>query len=205
VIRTVSFDQSEIIKNIMHLHANGVIECDVTYGNGSFYADIERPKFKFDLDPQTTDTERSCSTELPVNNETFNSLMFDPPFLTYIKDKREHNSIMAKRFGGYWAYHELEDHYKKTAKEAYRVLKKDGVFIVKCQDIIHNHKMHCTHANMINWCSDSGFRLLDLFVLVAKHRMSVTGKNRKQQHARIYHSFFLVFKKLNRKPLCEDK
>ena len=45
-------------------------------------------------------------------------VMFDPPFLTYIKSARDHNSIMAKRYGGYWKYEELADHYKKTIKEA---------------------------------------------------------------------------------------
>jgi hypothetical protein len=124
--------------------------------------------------------------------------MFDPPFLTYVKNGREHKDgkvQMTARFGGYWSYKELSDHYTQTIVEAARVLKCGGVFVVKCQDIIHNHKMHCTHANVIAWASEAGFRLRDLFVLAAKHRMPGPQKG-KQKHARVFHSYFLVFERL---------
>jgi hypothetical protein len=102
---------------------------------------------------------------------------------------------MAKRFSGYWRYDELADHYQQTAKEAGRIIKKKGIFVVKCQDIIHNHKMHCTHANMIQWCAE-WFRLKDLFVLPAKHRMPSPNRKGSQKHARIFHSYFLVFERI---------
>lgn len=194
--KSVYESQHDIIQAIMALHTGGKIDCDITYGNGKFYSDIEKPLHRFDLDPQTPCTQKACSTNVPLPDSSLKSIMFDPPFLTYIKKQRGHNSVMAKRFGGYWNYVELEEHYQNTADEASRLLQGGGVFVVKCQDIIHNHKMHCTHANMINWCADAGFRLLDLFVLPAKHRMPMPGKNRKQQHARIHHSYFLVFKKV---------
>lgn len=193
--KSVSYDQTEIIKSIIDLHCPDGIEADITYGNGAFYKEIDEPKFKSDICPQVDGVIEACSTNLPYENETINSIMFDPPFLTYIKQSRDHNSIMAKRFGGYWAYDELAHHYNETCRETYRVLKKKGVFIVKCQDIIHNHKIHCTHQKMINWCEGEGYRLLDLFILPAKHRMPMPGKGRKQKHARIHHSYFLVFLK----------
>lgn len=200
MIKSVSYSQSEIIKNILKLHCPEGIQCDITYGNGSFYKDIEPPSLKSDLDPQSNGVLKCCSTNLPYENNSIKSIMFDPPFLTYIKAGREHNSLMAKRFGGYWRYEELEDHYSKTAREASRVLEVGGVLVVKCQDVIHNHKMHCTHAKMIGWCESASFRILDLFVLPAKNRLPLPEKQgerkRSQKHARIYHSYFLVFKKL---------
>ena len=42
-----------------------------------------------------------------------------------------------------------------------------------------------------------GMRLSDLFVLLAKSRMTIS--QRTQKHARIYHSYFLVFKKTNQR------
>lgn len=103
---------------------------------------------------------------------------------------------MGKRFSGYWTYDELWSHYSETIIEAARIVKKDGVFVVKCQDIIHNHRMHCTHAKVIQFCEQNGFRLLDLFVLSAKHRMPSPNRVGTQKHARIFHSYFLAFKKL---------
>ena len=103
--------------------------------------------------------------------------------------------IMSNRFAGYWKYDELADHYRATLAEAYRVLKHKGILIVKFQDIIHNHKMHCTHANVINWAGHHGFRLLDMFILTAKHRLPAPNRQGTQKHSRIFHSYFLVFTK----------
>lgn len=67
--------------------------------------------------------------------------------------------------------------------------------IFKCQDIIHNHRMHCTHSKVIAWAEECGMRLLDLFILAAKHRLPAPNRGGQQKHARIYHSYFLVFEK----------
>lgn len=73
------------------------------------------------------------------------------------------------------------------------MLTKKGKLIIKSQDIIHNHRMHCTHQKTINWCEEVGFRLLDLFVLTADRRMRVN--KHEQKHARIFHSYFMVMTK----------
>lgn len=198
-IQSVSHDQDYIIKSIMELCGIRWFDADLTYGNGGFWRNLPEPLFKFDIDPQTSDTKAASSVNVPMNDGAFESVMFDPPFLTYIKAGREHNSVMGKRFSGYWRYDELEDHYRNTIKEAHRLLKKKGVLVFKCQDIIHNHKMHCTHINVVNWAAGM-FRLKDLFVLAAKHRMPMPDKEgekkRKQQHARVHHSYFLVLERL---------
>ena len=200
MIRSVYYNQTDILRSIMALNRIDQFEADISYGNGVFYKNIQEPIFKCDISPQV-DGVIECSSSNLYWCETgqLTSIVFDPPFLTYIKAAREHNSIMAKRFGGYWRYDELEKHYKETITEVYRALKKKGLFIFKCQDIIHNHKMHCTHVNVINWC-DGLFRLKDLFILPAKQRMGIpekTGeKKRIQKHARVFHSYFLVLERL---------
>lgn len=198
-IKSVSENQVEIIASIMELCGIERFDVDMTYGNGGFWKTLPQPKMKFDLDPQTVDTMEANSMALPLGQACIDSIMFDPPFLTYIKAGREHNSVMGKRFSGYWRYDELEMHYRGTLAEAHRVLRKGGVFVIKCQDIIHNHKMHATHINVANWAQGM-FRLKDLFVLPAKFRMPMPEKageaKRKQQHARIHHSYFLVMEKI---------
>lgn len=198
MIKSISYDQDEILNSIVKLYVPDGIEADCTFGNGSFYKNISSPKYKWDIEPLSTQVTKCCSTLLPVDNSSLSSLVFDPPFLTYIKKGRvgNGNMVMAKRFGGYWSYKQLQDHYQESISEAYRVLKPKGVYIFKCQDIIHNHQMHCTHGMVINMAESEGFRLKDLFVLCAKNRMNIGG-GRKQQHARIHHSYFLVFQKGN--------
>jgi hypothetical protein len=200
-IKSVNYDQHEIIIDIMRLCRINRFDVDLTYGNGKFYTGIQEPVFKFDISPQVDGVVAADSCNVPLPDNSVTSVMFDPPFLTYVRAAREGNGnmVMAKRFGGYWKYDELEQHYKGTLVEAVRVLKKKGIMVFKCQDIIHNHKMHCTHVNVINWAAEAGLRLKDLFILPVKHRMPIPeqeGVAKKQQkHARIYHSYFLVFEK----------
>jgi hypothetical protein len=202
LIRSVYYDQSEILRGIMLLYCPDGFDVDASYGHGKFYVSIPRPKRCFDIDPQFDFVERFSSINLPFENSSVSSIVFDPPFLTYIKDGRNHSdgkAVMSKRFGGYYTYGQLEEHYKSSLIEFNRILVKNGKLIFKCQDIIHNHKMHCTHHNLINWAEKEGFSLLDLFILSAKHRMPSPQKG-KQRHARIFHSYFLVFTKKNSVP-----
>jgi len=198
LIKSVSDDQDEIIRSIMHLCGIERFDADLTYANGGFWKNLPQPAMKFDIDPQTPDTVEANSMFLPLPQSCVNSIMFDPPFLTYIKQGREHDSVMAKRFGGYWKYDELEMHYSGTIFEAHRILSKKGILVIKCQDIIHNHKMHCTHLNVMKW-AEGKFRLKDLFILTAKHRIPIPPteghKPKVQKHARIHHSYFMVLEK----------
>jgi len=198
VIRSVYDKQDQILAAIQHLHCPEGYECDATYGNGGFWRTLDRPALCFDIDPSLPDVMAGDSTALPIESDILNNLVFDPPFLTYVKRGREHKGgkvRMTARFGGYWTYGELEAHYQASIIEARRVLKVGGKMVFKCQDIIHNHRMHCTHARVIAMAEANAMRLLDLFILPAKHRMPGPQKG-KQRHARIFHSYFLVFQKV---------
>jgi len=194
VIRSISDSQDEILRNILTLHAPHGFDADLTYGNGGFWRTIPAPKLKFDITPLHPDVTSASSCELPLPAHSIQSAVFDPPFLTYVTGGRAHKGgkvSMTARFGGYYTYGELEAHYRGTLKESARVLASLGVLVFKCQDIIHNHRMHCTHTNVIQWAAEHGFRLRDLFILTAKHRMPGPQKGT-QRHARVFHSYFLV-------------
>ena len=197
-VKSMGFDQSEILEAIRALHAPNGFDCDLTYGNGAFWKGSEPPRFKYDIDPQIEGVGRVCSTAIPHDDGALTSVVFDPPFLTYVRAGRSGNGsmVMSKRFGGYWTYEELTEHYTQTLAECARVIAPGGTLTFKCQDIVHNHALQATHANVIQWAEDTGFRLLDLFVLAARHRLPAPNRTGSQKHARIFHSYFLVFKRL---------
>ena len=197
VVRSVYDTNALILEGIERLHIPEGYECDMTFGNGAFWKGRERPKYCFDIEPLHEGVIEADSQMLPMEASSLSNCVFDPPFLTYIKAGRKHKDgrvAMAARFGGYWRYAELEDHYRGTISEAWRVLKPGGKMVIKCQDIIHNHKMHATHVNVCNWAEIEGFRLLDLFILPAKHRMPSPQRGT-QRHARVFHCYFLVLVK----------
>lgn len=197
-IKSVNTNQDEILLAIMRLNNLAVFEADITYGKGGFYKNLPKPTLKYDIDPQSKGVIKADSVNLPLEDGSLGSVIFDPPFLTYIRQQRSHNSIMAKSYGGYWRYEELATHYQSTIDEVARILKPKGIFVFKCQDIIHNHSMHPTHINVVNWAKN-WFRLRDLFILYKNNRLPMPSKEgearRVQQHARIHHSYFLVFEK----------
>lgn len=196
MIKTVSSSQTEILGSILTLRGLERFDVDLTYGNGSFYrGSIPKPEHRFDIDATLADVVCAESSAVPLADASVRSVVYDPPFLTYVRKGRTGNGsmILSRRFAGYWRYDELEADYRATLREAHRILSHRGTLVVKCQDIVHNHRLHATHANVIDWAT--GFRLADLFVLTASHRLPFPNRRGTQRHARIHHSYFLVFEK----------
>lgn len=197
--RSLYFDQNEILEAIRDLHCPEGYQCDITYGNGGFWKKIPRPRFCLDKTPlQDHVIEADASGHIPYPDKYLSNIVCDLPFVTYVKKGRDHKDgkvIMSQRFGGYYTYDDLLNDYKKTIKECHRVLSRKGILVFKCQDIVHNHKLCATHIKSVEMAEKAGFRLKDLFVLGAKHRMAGPQKGQ-QRHARVWHSYFLVFEKL---------
>jgi hypothetical protein len=82
VVRSVYFDQAEILRGIMKLHSPEGFDCDMTYGNGNFWKNLPQPRLKFDIDPQLVGVQQACSRMLPLEAKSLRSVVFDPPFLT---------------------------------------------------------------------------------------------------------------------------
>lgn len=195
VFKSVSDDQQVILDAIKALHCPDGFDVDITWGNGAFWKGRDdAPVLRFDIEPLDDSVIQSDSKSLPLESSSVDSVVYDPPFLTYVRQGRSGNGsmIMSKRFGGYWRYDELEDDYRKTFFECARILKNKGVLVVKCQDIIHNHKMHATHINVTSWAGEAGFRLKDLFVLSGGGKLPAPNRSGTQKHARVSHSYFMV-------------
>lgn len=198
IIKTVSYNQEEIIKWIIQLYCSSGIQLDPTYSKGNFYKNITPPEFKYDIQPEIPGVIQADCRSLPHQNNSIESIMFDPPFVAAIP-KKDAQGIITKRFGYYRnVQHELWDFYFSAISEYMRILKPNGVLIVKCQDTIDSCKQYLSHIEIHNMAIRAGFYAKDLFILLAKNR--IIGKtHRVQQHARKYHSYFLVFIKTESK------
>ena len=204
LIKSISYDQGEIIKNIIQLHVpQGYIDCDPTYSKGNFYKNtgIREPKYKFDIEPQAKDIILANAENLPLENESINCIMFDPPHLATtgrsLKINNESNKT-AKRFGVYPTEQKLHQFYVDAMKEFYRILNDKGVLIFKIMDKVSSGKQYMTHIFVYNQAVEIGFYPKDLFILLAKNRIVADWQLRNQKHARKFHSYFWVFEKSNR-------
>ena len=196
IIKSVSYDQDEIIRWIIKLYCPDGIHLDPTYSKGNFYKNISPPELKFDINPCIEGVKQANCCNLPIENSSMRSIMFDPPFVAAIP-KGEAQGIITKRFSFYRnIQHEMWDMYCSALSEFVRILRPGGTLIIKCQDTIDSSKQYFSHIEIHNMAVKLGLYAKDLFILVAKNR--IIGKtHRNQQHARKYHSYFLVFKKEN--------
>lgn len=199
IIKSIGYDQIRIMQDILQLYAPNGIELDPTYSIGNFYGRIPRPKYRYDVKPQCPEVTQADCRKLPHNDNSIESINFDPPFLatSLAKDQDEYaegsNKIL-NRFGFYKNMPELWQFYFDSLKEFYRILKPAGILIFKCQDCISGGEQYLSHVEIINQAIAIGFYPIDIFVLLAKNRLiGQNGEN--QQHARKFHSYFIVFRK----------
>jgi len=197
VIKSISYNQEEIIVNIMKLYGIQRIELDPTYSKGVFYKHIQKPKYIYDLYPQVPECKKADCRKLPFGSETLDSIMFDPPFTAGIPNSSkfsEKSNIIPNRFGSVKSSiaKELWTFYYDSLLEFYRLLRPKGILIFKCQDTVSAGKQFLSHVQIINMAYSIGFYPKDLFVLLAKYRV-LSSKHKNQQHSRKYHAYFLVF------------
>jgi hypothetical protein len=191
IISSISYNQEEIIKNIIKLYCPDGIECDPTFSKGVFYKNIRDPIFKFDLFPQVENVVQADCRKLPFENNSIKSIMFDPPFVGGSR-KDGKPGIIKTRFGYYKNIPILWDMYINAMKEFYRILRQDGILIFKCQDTVESGKQYLSEYKIIKEAINIGFYPKDKFILLAKTRL-ISPSQRKQQHCRKFHSYFLVF------------
>lgn len=199
MIKTISFSNTEILKNILELHVKSDrFDLDPTFSKGIFYKEIPEPRFKSDLHPQVPGTIQADCVHLPFKDNSLNSICFDPPFVLGIPNKSRNtagSNLIKNRFGSFRTVENLMDFYWDSLIEFERILKSGGWLIFKCMDSVSSGKQVMSHCHIWQMATDAGFKSVDLFILLAKSRMT-SGKWKQQLHARKFHSYFFCFQKL---------
>ena len=199
-----------IFPQILELYVpEGSEIADVTYGKGVFWKKVDRSKYH--LHCSDIQTGIDCRN-LPYEDNSMDCVVLDPPYMEgfYRRNTdhlagsgsfssfREHyaESRAYEQIEGQPKYHDaVVDLYFRAGDEARRVLKQNGVLIVKTQDEVSANKQHLTHVEIINQYEKIGFYTKDLFVVVRQNKPNVSTL-KKQVHARKNHSYFLIFVKI---------
>lgn len=214
VMSSYTAGNADVFPKILSLHVpKGSKIADVTYGSGVFWRKVNVEDY--DLVASDIATGIDCR-HLPYDDESFDCLVLDPPyaegllrsnaahkagngsqsaFRTYYSNGDENTHLTEEQKKKLPKWHAaVTDLYFKASAEAWRVLKHEGIFIVKCQDEVSANKQWLTHVEIINECEKLGFYTKDLFV-VTRTNKPVVARLVKQVHARKNHSYFLVFVK----------
>ena len=213
IIKNVSFDQKEILHNIIKLHNNGKpFEADMTASSLGFYKhkkndkyNIPEPKILLDVFPQRDDIIKIEEYKpLPLEDNSIESMVCDLPFIVAPKkspsviNPKNGSNVIFNRFHSFYPVNDMFGQYKFWIEEIYRVLKPNGICVFKTQSTISGgHNYHTSEWSFM--CAvNCGFYVLDKFILNAKARL-ISGKVKNQKHARRYTSDFWVFKKDDKK------
>jgi tRNA G10 N-methylase Trm11 len=204
-------NNSDLFPRVLSLYVpHGSRVADVTYGKGVFWRNVDKEKYKLLVSDLATGTD--CRS-LPYEQDSLDCVVFDPPYM-HTPGGTAH--VNHQQYEGYYRnnetgngtgvkYHEaVLALYFDAAKEAQRVLREEGVYIVKCADEVCANRQRLTHVEIINELTQSGFVVEDLFVLLRSNRPGVSRVLR-QVHARKNHSYFLVFRKSKRQRLFAPK
>jgi len=176
----------------------GSTVADITYGKGVFWRRVPADAYK--VLPTDLGSGVDCR-KLPYESGSIDCVVFDPPYM-HTPGGSAH--VGHQNFEAYYKnnlansekkYHEaVLDLYFSGAREALRVLRAGGVYIVKCQDEVCANRQRLTHVEVINELATYGFVIEDLFVVQRNGKPGVSTLLR-QAHARKNHSYFLVFLK----------
>ena len=190
---------ADVFPSILALYVpQGSVVADVTYGRGAFWRGI--PENLYDLKGTDLQTGTDCC-KLPYADDSIDCVVLDPPYM-HTPGGTAHEGH--QNFEGYYQnnaanstfkYHEaVLDLYYRAGREALRVLRNKGIFIVKCQDEVCAGKQRLTHVELVNEYAKIGYMAEDCFVLVRTNKPGVS-RMLKQLHARKNHSYFMVFRK----------
>ena len=196
-----------VFPQILALHIpKGARIADVTYGNGVFWRGVEATEYNLVTSDIATGID--CRA-LPYEAASFDAVVLDPPYMEGLLRNngahkagngtfaafREYYANGDEKNGGPKWHDAVTDLYYRAGAEAYRVLKENGVLIVKCQDEVSANRQRLTHVEIINHYEQLGFYTKDLFVVVRANKAGIS-RLKKQVHARKNHSYFLVFVKM---------
>lgn len=193
----------EVFPHILSLYVpKGSLVADVTYGQGVFWRRVPEGAYRLKTTDLSTGTD--CRA-LPYEDESMDCVVFDPPYMhtpggtAHVEHRNYEQYYRNNRAQSDKKYHEaVLDLYFSAAREAWRVLKRGGIYIVKCQDEVCANRQCLTHVELIVELAQYGFVAEDVFVILRNGKPGVSRVLR-QAHARKNHSYFLVFLKPNGK------
>lgn len=185
---SISFQQSDILYSIQQLHLNGKpFDLDPAFNQGAMWSGLQVPCIQMDISPITPACIQGDYTKMPFDADVFNSIAVDPPFVIGKSGR------MVSKYSGFNTLAELQYNYISLCSECTRCIKRDGILVIKCQDVIHDRRRYFTSYFLQNVLFGLGWNQVDEYILNSTKRMhseAHTGNNL----SRSYHCKFMVFR-----------
>ena len=167
---------------------------DMTYGKGVFWKNFIEDGSGYwvqrnDIDPDKGDCHYDFR-DLPESwTGKFDAAVFDPPYK--LTGTIQRPDQYGNKDGG-WA--KVGENYWQGIGQAYKVLRKEGILIVKCMDQVVSGKQAWLHLHVFDCADYYDMIAEDLFVMMRPN--ATPQPHETQKHAWKNHSFWWVFRKV---------
>lgn len=175
---------------------------DATVNIGRFWKDTKRHVIGLDMEVKHSPDIVGDNRYMPFPDSKFDVVVYDPPHIP--NQGKDRSKDFNTRFGlvlkspaenGYNFSHL----YPPFVREAYRVLKPEGILFCKITDYTHGHRFQWAHVDLIRAAVATRFCPCDCIVKVRKGPI-VDPRWKTAHHARRHHCYWLVFRKSDK---CE--
>lgn len=192
-------EDSELLEKILSFYPrkNPKRILDATMNGGRFWRGSKRPVIGLDNEISHHPSIVADNTSMPFRDDFLDVVVYDPPHIP--NQGRDKQKDFNKRFGlgnrspkenGYSFSHT----YPPFVKEAYRVLKPEGILLCKITDYIHHHRYQWAHIDFVQAASAAGFQACDCVVKIRKGPI-IDPRWKVAHHTRRQHCYWLVFRK----------
>ncbi len=199
-----SGDDAELLERMLCFYPKNEPKdiLDATVNEGRFWRGTRRRITGMDINPACKPDILADNGDMPCCDESFDVIVYDPPHIP--NQGSDRSKDFNDRFGlivkspaekGY----NLSHTFPPFLKEAYRVLRKNGVLFCKIADYVHGHRFQWAHVELINAAVKVGFTPCDCIVKIRKGPIT-DPRWKKAHHARRQHCYWIVLRKSSK---CE--
>ncbi|MGH9787848.1 MAG: class I SAM-dependent methyltransferase, partial [Candidatus Acidiferrales bacterium] len=175
---------------------------DATVNKRRFWRGSKRRVTGLDIDAHYKPDVVGDNTTMPFPDKDFDVVVYDPPHIP--NQGKDNTKDFNKRFGlvlrspkenGYTFSHT----FPPFVREAFRVLRPEGILLCKIADYVHHHRYQWAHIELVNAARAVGFIPCDCIIKIRKGPI-IDPKWKTAHHSRRQHCYWLVFRKSNK---CE--
>jgi hypothetical protein len=170
---------------------------DATVNGGRFWRGSHRPVVGIDIQGKHRPDVVADNTQMPFAPSTFDVVVYDPPHIP--NQGTDKSKDFNFRFG-LVVRSSKENKYTFThtfdpfLKEAWKMLRQEGVLLCKLTDYVHHHQYQWAHVDFIEAARKVGFRACDCIIKI-RNGPIIDPKWKTAHHSRRQHSYWLIFRK----------
>jgi SAM-dependent methyltransferase len=192
-------DDAELLESLLGFYPRRrpKLILDATVNGRRFWRESKRPVIGLDVEPKHRPDVAADNTSMPFRSGSFEVIVYDPPHIP--NQGKDKSKDFNTRFGlGLHVPKEQGYNFSHTfppfLREAWRVLRAEGILLCKITDYVHHHRYQWAHVELIQAAQAVGFRACDCIVKIRKGPI-VDPKWKVAHHTRRQHCYWLVFRK----------